>query len=59
MVACDDYFMSEWQSFEEGEKFTEMLLPTVSGEVTRANEDIALDVFADELFELIEVRMRV
>lgn len=36
-----------------------MFLPAVSGEVTGTDEDIAFHIVLDELFELVEVGVRV
>ena len=59
MVTCDDYLVSELQLFEQSEKFVEMLLSAVSGEVTCADEDVSFNVFLDEFLELVELRVSI
>ena len=59
VVTCDDYLVSELQLFEQSEKFVEMLLSAVSGEVTCADEDVSFNVTLYEFLELVELRVSI
>lgn len=59
VVACDDYLVFELQFFEAFEEVLKMLFLSIPGEIPSMDENIPLDLVANQLVHLVGRRVSI